>query len=441
MIKSYKVIIVIQFILVAVFWLIFRTFEYGNNFVNIPALQLVLIAFLPLILILFSVIIQTLVFAVINADSLNKSDETDHKDKFWKNAFYVGLVFGALTFVLAFVAIQFNYRVQIKGYYDFVNNFALFLLGIVVSSIIIGILLRVKDSVLEINKIAVYSMILLAALVFSVALFFTVTNMFSVYPYRADESIIGTLDAPANTEESEEEYMNRIGGEESESDYDYFGFKKMTFPDIETNEYLKELFDNQKYNDAKVQDIIKIFFTDFLNLSKTQSFNEIRGSVELGLSQDDDYQDIIKINEKIRRNPEGIRKAFDSYNTVIYAFLSEKIYFESNLNLVVEALIKSHEDIYSTEDPDGSLSEIYKIMVFGEKKNFPDYYYEKLSNYASEEGLSLIRKNASRGEEVEYNTQLSTVWIYSFWARRYKEKNSDVVFEILKEIKQHYEDN
>ena len=38
-------------------------------------------------------------------------------------------------------------------------------------------------------------------------------------------------------------------------------------------------------------------------------------------------------------------------------------------------------------------------------------------------------------------TKEDMVWAYSFWARRHQEKNADVVFEILKEIKNNYDNN
>lgn len=440
MIKSYKIVIIIQFIILLIFSFVFHNVEYDSDIPLIATVPLLLIGFSPLILLAISIIIQRLIVAVIYSDlASNEVDKEVSNDKFWKNSFFVSLIFGVLTFLSSIVSLSLKLKVGIVAS-DYVSRFFVSLGILIISSLIISLFLRIKESVNEITKLLGFLMLFISVIVFAGCLYISIVNVVTIRSYGG-ESTIEALNVVPETEEVAVSKETEGEGEETESDY--YGFNEMSFPDIETKEYFKELFGDDKYDDSKTQDLLKLFLSRFLDLQNGQSFMEIRSAIERGFFYDE-YLEIHSLDKKLRRNPDAIRETFDSYNSLIYAFLSDKIYFESNLNLLVDALVKSHNDIYSTENPEEELNKIYKTMIFGSKKEFPDYYYGELSPYASEEVMNLMQKNAERNadsdnKEVNYSSQFSTVWIYSFWARRHKEKNSDVTFEILQEIKEHYE--
>lgn len=442
MIKSYKIILIVQFILLLILSFVFHKVEYLEDIPLIPTVPLLLIGFSPLILLAISIIIQKLIVAVIYSDSGNsETDKEVPNDKFWKNSFFVNVIFGALTFVSSIVSVVSNLEVGVVSS-DYINRFFVSLGMLFFASLIVSLFLRIKDSVTEITKFLGFLMLFISIIIFSFSLYIAILNVVTVRSYSGN-SIIGTLNSISETEEvsTAVEHESEGEGEGEESESDYYGFNEMSFPEVKTYAYFEELFGDQKYDDAKTHDLTKLFLSSFIELQKGQSFTGIRRAIERGFAYD---EEINKIGNKIRRDPKAIRRAFDIYNSVLYAFLSDKIYFDSNLNLIVDALIDSHEDIYKTENPEETLNEIYKTMDFGVKKEFPDYYYKEITPYASEEFLASINKNAETNSDkddssITFNSQLNTVWIYSFWARRHKEKNSDVVFDILKEVKEHYD--
>jgi hypothetical protein len=454
MIKSYKIILIVQFILLLLLGFGFSKVQYFEDVPLIPTVPLLIIGFSPLILLAISIIIQKLIVAVIYSDSENsETDKEVPNDKFWKNSFFVNVIFGALTFVLSIVSVVSNLEVGVVSS-DYINRFFISLGMLFFASLIISLFLRIKDSVTEITRFLGFLMLFISIIIFLFSLYIATLNVVTVRSYNRD-SIIWRLkhlfedDANMDEEsvvaaevvEAEDESQFERESEGDESEFDYYGFNEMSFPEVKTHAYFEELFGDQKYDDAKTHDLTKIFLSSFLELQKEQSFTGIRRAIERGFAYD---EEINKIDKKIRRDPEAIRGAFDIYNAVLYTFLSDKIYFDSNLNLIVDALINSHEDIYKTENPEETLDKIYKTMDFGVKKDFPDYYYNEITRYASKEFLASINKNAETNSDKDdssttFNSQLNTVWIYSFWARRHKEKNSDVVFDILKEVKEHYD--
>lgn len=444
MIKFYKIILIVQFIIVLILSFVFHKIEYLEDIPLIPTVPLLLIGFSPLILLAISIIIQKLIVAVIYSDSENsEKDKEVSNDKFWKNSFFVNVIFGALTFVSSIVSVVSNLEIGVVSS-DYINRFFVSLGMLFFASLIISLFLRIKDSVSEIAKFIGFLMLFISIIIFSFSLYIAILNVVTVRSYSGD-SIIGILKQPLETDEvySVSEHESEGEGEGEESDSDYYGFNEMSFPEVKTYAYFEELFGDQKYDDAKMHNLTKLFLSSFLELKKGQSFTGIRRAIERGFAYD---KEINEIGKKIRRDPDAIRGAFDIYNAVLYAFLSDKIYFDSNLNLIVDALIDSHEDIYKTENPEETLNKIYKTMDFGVKKDFPDYYYNEISPYASKEFLASINKNAETNSDKDdstttFNSQLNTVWMYSFWARRHKEKNSDVVFDILKEVKEHYEED
>ncbi|MEN2402075.1 hypothetical protein GKZ90_0019955 [Flavobacterium sp. MC2016-06] len=388
---------------------------------------------------------------IVSSDQRKDDEEKENNaiDKFWKDSFFTNLVFGAVSFIWAILFVVLNISVGIKGV-DFGKRFAVFLAAIVVSSLIMSLFLRIKDSVHEISKLLGGLMILISVFIFGGALAASVDNMLAIQ-FSANEEIKGTFKPLPEVEEVfAEDVIDTTAvdsaslsygtvGEIEEAENDYYGFKKMNFPEI----IAKECFQTgilENYTDSKKQNIFKFFLSNFLGLKKEQSVVDFRKSIEYALNSDyDDNPYISSLGDRVRRNPERMRKEFDCLSSLIYSFVSKEIYFDSSLNKTVDLLIKSHDDLYATENPDENLNKIYKTMIFGAKKEFPKYYYDEISPYISYTALNLIKKNAGESEN-DYNFKSSAVWIYSFWARRYREKNIDLVYEILNEIKSNYED-
>jgi hypothetical protein len=459
MIKSYKIVLIIQIVIILAASYAFHNVYY-EDYDEFSKTGIVLIGSAVLIISAFSILIQKIIVGILNSDSTTEEvNAQTPNDKFWRNSFLINIVFGVLALLISISAAVSGLDVGIKSN-DFMNDICNSLIILITASLTIGLLLRVRESINEITKLLGILMILISVLIFAGSLYVASANAARVRSYSHDsiygiiynlfekeESQIGTLPEVAVVDESaakadiERESEGEGEGEES----DYYGFNGMSFPDVETEGYFKNLFNDEKYDDAKVQGLAKLFLSNFLALEKGKSFTGIRKAAESGFYYEE-YDEINKVDKKIRRNSEAIRNTFDSYNILLYAFLSEKNYYDSSLNEMVDMLITSHEDIYNTENPEQSLDKIYKTMIFGLKKEFPEYYFDNLSSYASENALSLISKNANMNSDdnngnPDYNSKLNTVWFYSFWARRYKEKNIDVVYEILKEIKAHYEDN
>jgi len=459
MIKSYKIVIIIQIIIILIGSFIFNSFYY-SDYDKIETALVVVFGSSALIIAAFSILIQRMIVGVLNSDSTtDEINEQTPNDKFWKNSFFIYIILGVLTLLISIAGVYSDIEVGVPNG-NFMFNFFTSLIFLIISSLIIGLLLRVRESINEITKFLGVLMILISLIIFSGSLFVASSESLWVTSYN-DDSLYGSIVNFFKKQDSQIESLPEVAvvdetvgdneresegeGEGEEAESDYYGFNEMSFPDLETEGYFKNLFNNEKYDDAKVQDLTKLFLSDYLALEKGKSFTEMRKAAEKGFYYEI-YDEINKVVNKIRRNPEEIRSTFDNYNMLLYAFLSEKNYYDSSLNEMVNMLISSHDDIYNTENPEQSLDKIYKTMIFGVKKEFPEYYFDNLSPYASENVLSSIRKNADANAEVDegnpdYNLKLNTVWFYSFWARRYKEKNIDVVYGILKEIKAHYEDN
>ncbi|KFF04844.1 hypothetical protein [Flavobacterium reichenbachii] len=447
MIKSYKTVVIIQILVILIGGFALHDFHYTNDFNRLPTTIVLLIGSSVLILWMFSILIQMLIAGIFYSNStINEVSKDVMNDKFWRNSFSINLGFGILAFIVSVVAIVSNLDLAVPGY-DSSDRFFISLAILIVSSLVISLLLHIKKSVNITTKLLGFLMILISVIVFAGSLFVASTNALMVKSYNRDslygilKKILGEdVETPSN-----EKKVTKVvvpvkvvsKDDAKESDHDYYGFSKMSFPDLETGDYFIELFD-ETYTKSKVQELFGFFLSDFLSLQRKQSICYLRGSIELGFYSYR-YDDLVAVDKMIGRNPESIQKTFDSYSPLIYAFISDETYYDSNLNVIVDILIESHNDIYRTENPEEALNKIYKIMVLGKNTQYPDFHFKELSKFASKKVLDLIKQNTKGDPDPDYSVKVSTFWIYSFWARRYKEKNIDVVFEIIKEIKQHYE--
>ncbi|PAM92453.1 hypothetical protein B4N84_22325 [Flavobacterium sp. IR1] len=440
MIKSYKIVLIIQFVLLLALSLLFFKFEYGDEYRVVDAIPLLIISFSPLILLLLAIIIQKIIVAVLQSDSAEADKaKSIAADKFWKNSFFANLVFGAGCVLMAIASIVFQVYLGLRGY-EFSSRLSVFIALMLFASLLIGLLFRVRDFVNEISKLLGILMILISVIIFA-GTFMLGSNCLFLIDVAANDNVVGTLKTVEETpEEMEVTYGDEEDGyrEGDDDPEDHFGFYKMNYPEI-------KIADNLGYGHNDSQSLFRLFLSKYLKLESDQSFNEVRSAIHVN-NYYNSYPDITALDKKLRRDPEALRESFNGYKPLLYAFLSDRIYHESNLDALVNAFIKSHNDIYQSENPEESLTEIYKIMTTYRKEEFADYCYPLLRPYVSEDAFQSIKNEAETHQsrdnyEEGYGAQFSTVWIYSFWARRHKEKNDAVVFDILQEIKEHYSDN
>lgn len=435
MIKSHKLVLILQVIILVLFWCLFYYVNYHEDQQEISLTQLILLGISPISLLGVSILIQKIIHSILHADSLNnQSEKINSKDKFWSISFLVNFIFGLVTLVITGVCLALNFAIIIKHENHFLNSFSFFIATTIIASLIIAVLFKIKDSVHEINKFIGLLMVFISIMIF-VSTF--IINFSNIFLFESPRGF--SVDNLETVVPSESTYIESEDEDFDSSESDYYKFNQMDFSNIETQECFNEYYKVLKYENSKTQDLLKLFYSRYLGLKKDQYFSELRNSITQG-NYNDDFSDINYISKKLRKNPEKILEAFDCYKQLIYALLTDETYYDSNLNLIVDILILSHNDIYATTNPEESLKEIYKIMILGSKKEFPTYYYESILPYMSENVLKSIEiNNELYKDRTQYQKQINAVWIYSFWARRYNEKNSDEVFDILQEIKANYD--
>ncbi|MBF4517314.1 hypothetical protein IRZ71_13195 [Flavobacterium sp. ANB] len=455
MIKSYKIILIVQFFVLAVLGFVFYTVEYGVDFALIPKLILLVIGSSFLLVLGISILIQRFIVSVVQSDSETENLENSTEDKFWRISFFVNLAFGAIVFLCSVICVAMDFGIGTKGYSGFGIRFSVFLGILFIASLVAALFFRIKDSVNEVSRLLGGLMMLLSALVFGGSLFFGLNQLISpqyssreiieAIPFvpEVDETEVSQDTAYAVIDSTVVDSTTTFGQEEitdeqfPDEEDDYYGFKKMNRAVVKSTGYFKEYFD-ESYTDTRVQKLIRYFLADFLNLKKGEYYIDTKNKSEPGFHPGE-YLQINDVGRALRGNPDALTKSFKSYSPIIYSLLSKKIYFETNLNQLVDVLIASRDDISDTGDASKTLDKIYNIMISGTKKDIAYHYYSQIVPYVSESNSDLIKEKAyAIGGNDDH---AATILIYSFLARRYHEGNDRVVYDILMEIKKHYGEN
>ena len=91
MIKSYKFILIIEAVILLLFWFFkpYISFDENRSF---ETFQIFVLAFLPAIVIGISILFQKVAISVIQSDSEKKS-ESFSEEKIWKISFFANLLF------------------------------------------------------------------------------------------------------------------------------------------------------------------------------------------------------------------------------------------------------------------------------------------------------------------------------------------------------------
>jgi hypothetical protein len=455
MIKSYKIILIVQFFVLTVFGFVLYNIEHGISFAVIPKLILLLIGFFLLMTVGISILIQRLIISIIQSDSEVEDVENSNEDKFWRISFFANLAFGTIVFLSSIICVIMDFGIGIKDYFGFGIRFSVFFGILFIASLIVGLFLRVKNSVNEVNGLLGGLMILLSALIFGGSLYFGLNQLIS--PQYSSSEIIEAIPFVPEVDETEVsqdsayvvidstvvDSTSTFGQDEDITDEelsdeegdDYYGFKKMKPTGVKSTGFFKEYFDGS-YTDTKMRNLIQYFLADFLNLKKGEYDISTKNVVDTE-SQIAEYSEIKHLGKVLRVDHEALAKSFKSYSPIIYSLLSKKIYVESNLKQLVDVLIASRDDISNTDDASKTMDKIYNAMISGTKRDTPTDYYRKIVPYISNSTLVLIKKKAyAIGGNSD---EAATITVYSFWARRYHEGNDSVVYDILTEIKTHYD--
>lgn len=433
MIKSYKFILIIEAVILLLFWFFkpYISFDENRSF---GTFQIFILSFLPAIVLGISILFQKVAISVIQSDS-GKIHEGFSEEKIWKISFYTNLIFAIVAIIAVMIIWLLKFEIAPVTTYDFSRDMATILLTLLIASFAIGILLVIKKTVWEVNKFVGILVTFISILVFLAAVYIPAIGYFYLNKTFGD-SVENTVEVSDSADE-----MTEVADEPDTKDHDFYSFNQKDFSDVETGGYFEKYYDRGTNENAKSQELLALFLSKNLDLRDDQYVSEVRRAI-MYAQHEDEFSEINDIDEQMGRKPEEIRQAFDSYKPLIYAFLNDKIYFDSNLNLIVEALIASHEDIAETENAEVSMKKINTIMNMGFKGEFPGEYFESLQPFMSEKVLAPLKKNAQKfEEEFEYNYKLNAVWIYSFWGRRFEEKNHEEVFKILQEINGHYQES
>lgn len=453
MIKSYKIILIVQFFVLTVFGFVLYNIKYGIAFAVISKLILLLIGFFLLMILGISILIQRLIISILQSDSEVEDFENSNEDKFWRISFFANLVVGTIVFLSSVICVIVDFGIGIKGYSGFGLRFSIFLGILFIASLVIGLFLRIKDSVNEVSGLLGGLMILLSVLIFGSSLYFGLNQLIS--PQYSSSEIIKAIPFVPEVDETEVAQdsayaaidstmidssatfgQDEITDEElsDEEEDDYYGFKKMKPTGVKSTGFFKEYFD-RSYTDTKVRNLIQYFLADFLNLKKGEYYISTKNVIDTE-SQIAEYSEIKHVGKVLRVDHEALAKSFKSYSPIIYSLLSKKIYVESNLKQLVDVLIASRDDVSNTDDASKAMDKVYNMMISRTNRDSPTDCYRKIVPYISNSTLALLKKKAyAIGGSSE---EAAAIIVYSFWARRYHDGNDTVVYDILKEIKKHY---
>jgi len=446
MIKSYKIILIVQFFILVALGCTFYQVEYDEYFSIITKIPLFLIGFFPLILLGISILVQRLVLTVIYSDSSKNHSEKEDEDRFWTISFFTYVIFGSFMFLTSLIAFALGFRSAAEEYKAFILKLCIFIVLLIAVSLIIGLFLKVKEKVNEVSKMLSALMIFLSLILFGGAFFIGVGNMATSELYlnvMFDAIKVMPLvdERLAVIDSSTVEDIEVIGSGMKYVE-DYYGFRDMNTSNIKSTGFLRNRYD-EEYSDSRISNEIKFFFADFLYLRKNQSLTGYRNETKIGLHADEYVYETKLLTDKLRENPDELRGAYESYRPILFALLSRSIYNDSNVDLLIEVLISSRDDISRAENENKGeievLDMIYKTMTSGAEKEFPNDHFSQISPFVSKKTWGLITRNSKQNRKTDYNTKATAVWIYSFWARRNQEGNMDVTYAILKDVKKHYE--
>lgn len=127
------------------------------------------------------------------------------------------------------------------------------------------------------------------------------------------------------------------------------------------------------------------------------------------------------VNQTDRR-PENLRRLFDKYKKILYTFIPKKAYEQASLNQLVQSLLDRYHFLKKNKYYTffAKLSAQPFALPYSKESTFLNHFYQKKNTVRLSYGLP--------GKHYSIH----------FWHRRYLEGNMETVYEILKEIADHY---
>ncbi len=212
--------------------------------------------------------------------------------------------------------------------------------------------------------------------------------------------------------------------------------------EIEKSKILKCSYDQYNFNLEVFNFLLtelEVNSTPFEDFIANQSIFIPRESLDERERFEEYHLDYIcKLNElytNFKRTPENIANVFNenTINHIANLFNNKLLFKDYKIYTVLKGLLLTYEEMDDYEC--NRLGELLRLEeedygLYGQecRNAFNDRVSEDLKTLLFEG--EYFKKNT--GKEFDYEKRV--FYLYSFWARRYKEKNKEVVFEILKKL-------
>lgn len=195
--------------------------------------------------------------------------------------------------------------------------------------------------------------------------------------------------------------------------------------------------------EEKIQNDLK-YLCEYQDIFQGENFDESRYSFCNNFIDETNFYDgkyyLTNYINNLRNKPDKIIESFEKYKYFFYNLISERTYKTSNIDKIISGLLLSYNDIYSDENHNTKLKDIYDIMKFQKGYDVDaKELYPKIEPFISNETLNSIEEiRLSSGKQFADG---DIVWFYSFWARRKKEGNINEVYTIINDMNSYYTDD
>lgn len=161
------------------------------------------------------------------------------------------------------------------------------------------------------------------------------------------------------------------------------------------------------------------YLSDLVNPNRNNSQSKLNTEYLIKLPSLNSY--LHYLWRTVDRSPENIKYLFDQNKAYAYVLLKTgNSYKTSGFEKTVKILLKSYEEIANDK-------ELLKKLDTRSKTNgvLSDPIYKNIESQEMKALISGFRDS----HFVSY-----THWVYSFWVRRHKENNTEIVYQIIKEF-------
>ena len=419
-----------------------------NSFQNYSTSEICIWFVSPFLLLLFSVLLSKIIlsFTVSKEIAVTTNEATfatTFKQNVWKQVFFFILASAILLlFVPIFYFLIYGKDVSLSQNFWSLNGldfFSIIVLGGCIAGVFYTFFLK--------KRIRYFILVLLLAIggFFLTVLVLANTSVSVEEIYERPVAEEGYYEGDAINMTQDVEEISYEQGYESRYE-DSINALKYTFyfediDHLQCGAYFADLWDDPLQDRDSTQYVLINYFQEYMNLRKHSDVDYfLDNSNYLKITPQTQ-----KVLDKIERNPVRLLSAFKSYSPIVYYMIPNEIYEESGLKNLTQLLLQTHKELYKNK---AVLEEIYYIMnlTYDDQSHYgrSDYYLD-LKAYISDEVLTRLQsdenfyKSYNNSNEISSYTKGEAVWLYTFWARRYKEQNDKAVYTILNEIEAHYQ--